>query len=169
MTLAIPFGTSWADPSHICCPSGMDEKKCTSVRPIEFSYDWQNACGWNSGLYHPRDCTFIPGCRTPKHPPVFSDPVGHMDDVALSKAVALFLVKEACVDETKVFALGFSGGSMMSNRIACEAGDTFRGVVTISGFLDPIVGLECASKKQRPMNYIAYCGTKDDRCMMSVS
>jgi poly(3-hydroxybutyrate) depolymerase len=92
-----------------------------------------------------------------------------MNDVDLAKAAALLLTKEACVDETKVFALGFSAGSMMSNRVACDAGDTFRGVVAISGFLDPLVGLECALNKQRPMNYITYCGTKDDRCMAMVT
>lgn len=69
----------------------------------------------------------------------------------------------------QVFALGFSAGSMMSNRVACDAGDVFRGVVAISGFLDPLVALECALKRQKPMNYITYCGTKDDRCMMMVT
>jgi len=168
-SLAIPFGTSWVDPSPICCPHGWNAEQCSSKRPVEFSFDWANACGWNSGLYHPRSCLGIPGCHTPKQPSILKDPVGHVNDVDMAKAAALLLAKEACVDENNVFALGFSAGSMMSNRVACDAGDTFRGVVAISGFLDPLVGLECALKKQRPMNYITYCGMKDARCMALVS
>merc|ERR1712216_597552 len=172
-SLAIPFGTSWSVPSPQCCPFLLSQKTCANMRPMERTFDWARACGWNSGPYHARDCSSVPfpGCSTPIPPQ--GDPVGKMDDVGLAKAAAKFLVKEACVDEANVFALGFSAGSMMSNRIACEAGQVFRGVVAISGLLDPVVRLGCSFLPhlpwQRPLNYIMFCGTSDPICMVAAS
>jgi len=168
-SLAIPFGTSWGHPSPICCPFFMNATVCENFRPVELTFDWERACGWNSGLTHPRDCTGISGCYTPIKPK--GDPVGKVDDVALAKAAAKFLVEEACVDEAQVFALGFSGGSMMANRVACETGETFHGVAAISGLLDPLVGYPCAVKFPflRPLHYIMFGGTADDTFMSEVT
>jgi polyhydroxybutyrate depolymerase len=40
-----------------------------------------------------------------------------------------------CVDNSRVFATGFSFGGMMSNAIECQMGDLFRTVASMSGSL----------------------------------
>lgn len=147
-SLAMAFGSSGTWPSPICCPLGWDADKCANTRPVENSFDSLRPCGWNSG---------------PSVPKFFSG--GDKDDVAFAKAAASFLMSEACVDDSRIFALGFSGGSMLANRLACEAADVFHGFAGISGSLDP--ALVCAPAQ--PRSYIAFCGTEDAGCFPSVN
>jgi poly(3-hydroxybutyrate) depolymerase len=38
-----------------------------------------------------------------------------------------------CIDETRIFSVGFSYGAMISNTIGCELPDVFRGIAPIAG------------------------------------
>jgi poly(3-hydroxybutyrate) depolymerase len=59
--------------------------------------------------------------------------------------------------------MGFSNGGMMTNRLACEATDVFRGVAPFQG--DIRTGgsfAECTPSK--PISWISFCGTEDSAC-----
>jgi poly(3-hydroxybutyrate) depolymerase len=48
----------------------------------------------------------------------------------------LITIKDGlCIDNSRVFATGFSFGGMMSNVIECQMGDLFRAVASMSGSL----------------------------------
>ncbi len=42
---------------------------------------------------------------------------------------------DLCIDESRLFSLGFSYGGMMSNAVACELSDVFRAIAPMSGAL----------------------------------
>lgn len=54
-------------------------------------------------------------------------------DVAAMKALVAEVSANVCIDDRRVYAVGFSNGAMLANRLACEAPDVFRGVASISG------------------------------------
>ncbi len=83
----------------------------------------------------------------------------NVDDVAFISALIDHGVKDLGADASKVMVLGFSNGSMMTQRIGCELADKLTGIVTISGELPTVEGPTCAPKK--PISVIAFHGTKD--------
>ena len=66
---------------------------------------------------------------------------------------------EFCIDNTRIFAEGFSMGGSMSYALACEAPEMFRGVAVHSG--GPMSG---CNKKNKPVAYFMTHGSKDDVC-----
>ncbi len=54
-------------------------------------------------------------------------------DVPLVKALVADLSAELCVDETRIFATGYSAGGFLSNNVACQLGDVFRGAAVWEG------------------------------------
>lgn len=142
--LALPFGTSATEPSPFCCPKGYDEQACAAC-PDARCADMERPCCWNTGAN------------------AFGK-LRRVDDVAMAKTIVRDLTAGACVDGSRAFALGFSMGSMMVHRLACEAADTFRGVAAISGHLDVPT-----CKPARPIAFLSFCGTADDGCYPSVN
>mmetsp|Transcript_125979 Transcript_125979/g.368064 ORF Transcript_125979/g.368064 Transcript_125979/m.368064 type:complete len:345 (+) Transcript_125979:54-1088(+) len=142
--LALPFGTSATEPSPICCPKGCDEACCAAC-PDARCADIERPCCWNTGL---------------SAPPT----LGAVDDVELAKTIVRDLTLGACVDGSRTFALGFSMGSMMAHRLACEASDSFRGVAAMSGHLDLL-----GCKPGKPLSFLSFCGTADEGCFPSVN
>jgi polyhydroxybutyrate depolymerase len=57
------------------------------------------------------------------------------EDIAFTLALVNYLKAEACVDESRIFSLGFSYGGMMSFAVGCALGDTFRAIAPFAGAL----------------------------------
>lgn len=55
--------------------------------------------------------------------------------------------------------LGFSAGSFLANKLACEAADVFKGIVTMSGSWN-----YASCKPAKPVSYMGFCGTADTAC-----
>jgi poly(3-hydroxybutyrate) depolymerase len=57
------------------------------------------------------------------------------EDIAFTLELVNYLKAEACVDEARVFSLGFSYGGMMSFAVGCALGDIFRAIAPFAGAL----------------------------------
>jgi poly(3-hydroxybutyrate) depolymerase len=57
------------------------------------------------------------------------------EDIAFTQALVNHIKAEACVDESRVFSLGFSYGGMMSFAVGCALGDVFRAIAPFAGAL----------------------------------
>jgi len=71
----------------------------------------------------------------------------NIDDVGFIRAVIADASAIAAVDKTRVYGTGFSNGSMLLHRIACEAPDTFTAIAAVSG---GIMVQSCSPKKPVP-------------------
>lgn len=58
----------------------------------------------------------------------FNSTMVQVDDVAFTRAMVAMIDKNANVDPTRRYALGWSNGGMMTERLACEASELFAGV-----------------------------------------
>lgn len=54
-------------------------------------------------------------------------------DIALTDTILADLKADLCIDTSRIFALGFSYGASMSNALACQRADVFRGVALYAG------------------------------------
>lgn len=90
------------------------------------------------------------------------------DDVAFLKTTIDWLAANRCVDRTRVYATGLSGGGRMSSWLGCVAADRFAAIA-------PVVGLRAGNplaenrrvpdpatcQPSRPMPVIAFAGDAD--------
>lgn len=60
-------------------------------------------------------------------------PNANIDDVGFVNSLIDTVSKWYKVDATRIYSTGFSMGAFMSNRIACELGDRFAAIASISG------------------------------------
>jgi poly(3-hydroxybutyrate) depolymerase len=81
------------------------------------------------------------------------------EDVAFARALIGELQDTLCIDNTRIFAEGFSMGGSMSYALACAMGDTLRGVAAHSG--GPMSG--CV-QHNTPVAYFMTHGTMDSVC-----
>lgn len=58
------------------------------------------------------------------------------DDIGFLIKLHEVLQEQLCFNTSRVYAMGFSAGGMMSNRLACEAPDKFAAVASVSGVLE---------------------------------
>lgn len=56
-------------------------------------------------------------------------------DIAFTKAMLADVQAKYCVDNARIFSMGFSYGGMMSFAVGCEMGDVFRAIAPMSGAL----------------------------------
>ena len=54
-------------------------------------------------------------------------------DIAFLRATLAWMNANYCVDQARVFSVGFSYGGIMSHTIACQMSDTFRAVAPMAG------------------------------------
>ena len=54
-------------------------------------------------------------------------------DIAFVRAALAWMNSNYCVDQARVFSVGFSYGGIMSHTIACQMSDTFRAVAPMAG------------------------------------
>jgi poly(3-hydroxybutyrate) depolymerase len=63
-----------------------------------------------------------------------------------------------CIDQTRIFSLGFSFGGMMSNAIGCEMANVFRAIAPMSGALYS----GCTQTNEQPIAVWMAHGTTDN-------
>lgn len=84
----------------------------------------------------------------------------NIDDVGFIRDMIDDIGKHYCVDRRRVYATGFSNGSMLAHRLACELSDRIAAVATVSG----VIMLE-KCQPQRPMSVLVVHGTADPRSL----
>jgi polyhydroxybutyrate depolymerase len=89
-------------------------------------------------------------------PPGFTQPP---DDLGFIAALIDSLATELEIDRKRVFAAGFSNGSMMMYRLACERPDLVAAVAPISGGMFPDIASAC--RTGAPVSIIGMHGTAD--------
>lgn len=57
----------------------------------------------------------------------------NVDDVGFLRAVVADVATRTRIAPQRVYAIGMSNGAMMAYRLACEAGDVFRGIMAVAG------------------------------------
>ena len=83
-------------------------------------------------------------------------PAGAADDVTFLTTLVHILEQRYCVDTTRVYATGFSGGSRISSQLACDASSTFAAIAPVSGLRRPT---PCPTT--RPVPVLSFHGTAD--------
>lgn len=83
-------------------------------------------------------------------------PRGARDDVAFLRQVVNQAEQSFCIDPSRVFVTGFSGGGRMASQLACDASDVFAAAAPVSG-----LRLPAACDATRAMPIIAFHGGAD--------
>ncbi|CAJ1402472.1 unnamed protein product [Effrenium voratum] len=85
-------------------------------------------------------------------------------DMSFIEEIVKWAGENTCIDQSKVFATGFSNGGVFTNYLACHAGHLIRAFAPISGD-NP--ALDC--DVSHPISYVSICGTADDEAMCQYS
>lgn len=80
-------------------------------------------------------------------------------DMAFVTALLDTLQETACIDETRIYATGFSAGGGMSYRLACELSDRITAIGTVAGAYSQIPNGGCLPT--RPVPIITIHGIED--------
>jgi polyhydroxybutyrate depolymerase len=83
-------------------------------------------------------------------------PAGSADDVTFLTSLVHVLEQRYCIDSTRVYATGFSGGARMASQLACDASGVFAAVAPVSGLRRPT---PCPTT--RPVPILSFHGTAD--------
>ena len=87
--------------------------------------------------------------------------VAGADDVAFARALVAQIQTTACIDSTRVYAVGVLTGGGMAHYVACHAADVFAAVAPAAfDLLEENVN-DCIP--QRPITVISFRGTADSR------
>ena len=78
-----------------------------------------------------------------------------VDDIGFARALVQQVSSLHCVDPKRVHATGMSNGGHMAHSLACEAGDIFASVASVSG----VMGIACSPA--RPISVLDFHGTSD--------
>jgi polyhydroxybutyrate depolymerase len=116
------------------------EKRISRERPFVVVYPSGIGNSWNAG-----EC-----CGDGK--------TKQIDDVGFVRRVLEDLTEEFCIDETRVYATGFSNGGFLAHRLACEMSDSFTAIAAVAGTLG-IPGASCNPSRAVPVLQIH--GTED--------
>jgi polyhydroxybutyrate depolymerase len=84
-------------------------------------------------------------------------------DVALVKALIALFNSELCIDNDRIFSVGFSFGGMMSDAIGCAMADVFRAIAPMAGAVQTPEHLysECNQPNMNPIAVWMSHGTSD--------
>jgi polyhydroxybutyrate depolymerase len=92
-------------------------------------------------------------------------PAGTRDDIAFVAHAIDAVADVACIDASRVYATGVSGGGRMASQLACDLSDRIAAIAPISGVRFPMVSdtpphtVDC--NPQRPVPVIAIHGVWD--------
>ena len=78
------------------------------------------------------------------------------DDVSFLTQLVSVLGRRYCIDPSRVYATGFSGGARTASQLACDASDVFAAVAPVSGLRRPT---PCPAT--RPVPILSFHGTAD--------
>jgi poly(3-hydroxybutyrate) depolymerase len=84
-------------------------------------------------------------------------------DIEFVQTMVDAIKTQACVDESRIFASGFSMGAIMTARIGCVLPDVFRAVAPMSASLPS----ECDGSTFPPLPYLGTHGTLDQTISIS--
>jgi polyhydroxybutyrate depolymerase len=87
-------------------------------------------------------------------------PQNYIDDIRFFKKILSIIKDSVAVNASKVFATGFSNGSVMAHKLAMEAGDVFAAVGCGSG---PLFELDSVNPPLHRIPIWFMVGSKDDR------
>jgi polyhydroxybutyrate depolymerase len=87
--------------------------------------------------------------------------VADVDDVAFSRAIVAHVKELACIDATRVYAVGVLTGGGMAHYLACHAADVFAAVAPAAFDLLEENADDC--QPSRPISVISFRGTGDSR------
>ena len=59
------------------------------------------------------------------------------DDVAFTNELLDLLIEDYCVDETRVYATGMSGGGLFTSQLVCEMSDRLAAAVSVAAIYVP--------------------------------
>ncbi|HAP70045.1 MAG TPA: hypothetical protein DCR04_10035, partial [Flavobacteriales bacterium] len=82
---------------------------------------------------------------------------GDVDDIGFLNAIIDSVSESYNIDQSRVFATGFSMGGFMTNRLACELNDRIASVASVAGTVGS--GISCAPAQEIPVCHIH--GTSD--------
>jgi polyhydroxybutyrate depolymerase len=85
--------------------------------------------------------------------------VANVDDVAFAKALVAQVETTACIDTSRVYAVGFSMGGGMSHYLACHAADVFAAVAPAS--FDLLKENEDGCTPPRPIAELSFRSSND--------
>jgi polyhydroxybutyrate depolymerase len=85
--------------------------------------------------------------------------VANVDDVKFSRAVVADIESVACIDASRVYAVGFSMGGGMDYTVACQAADLFAAIAPAAFDLTQEGLVDC--KPTRSITVISFRGTMD--------
>jgi len=78
------------------------------------------------------------------------------NDVAFLQQLVTVLSQRYCIDPSRVYATGFSGGARMASQLGCDAAGVFAAVAPVSGLRLPS---PCPSTRAEPV--LSFHGTAD--------
>lgn len=87
--------------------------------------------------------------------------VANVDDVAFARAVVAHIRAVACIDVTRVYAVGVLTGGGLAHYLACHAADTFAGVAPAA--FDLLVENVADCLPSRPVSVVSFRSTADPR------
>lgn len=79
-----------------------------------------------------------------------------IDDVGFARDLIASAQRELCIDDKRIYAMGFSNGGMFTHRLGCELSHVLAALGPVSG--TPMVK-EC--KPERAISLLAFHGTAD--------
>jgi polyhydroxybutyrate depolymerase len=83
-----------------------------------------------------------------------------IDDFGFITAVIDQLIEEYVIDESRIYAMGYSNGGLMATRLRCELDDRLAAVAVISATMT--FGLSQLCLDADPLPYLLVIGTEDD-------
>ncbi len=129
----------------------------------------QIATGFGGGYYGIEqrlgdDTIFVApqGLGTDTDPADTGWPNTNGQDIAFVRAMVNDLESSFCIDSTRIFSTGMSYGGIMSDTIACQMSDVFRGIGAIAGAM-----FGRANCSGPPIAVWMAHGTADDQVMFS--
>lgn len=121
----------------------------TAAMPLVLNFHGRTATGIDqeilSGLVPLSDReTFVlvspDGTGTPMGWSAGATPANSIDDVKFADDIITQLSRELCIDQTRIYATGFSNGAFMSSKLACTMPDRIAAIAVVGGVDYPAEG-----------------------------
>jgi len=130
---------------------GLSDKAADFIKYIDIE---READAQNVVFIAPQGLGVVPGWNAGNccgEPQLFG-----IDDVGFARDLIDLARRELCIDEGRIYAMGFSNGGMFSHRLGCELSSVLAAIGPVSG--TPMVK-EC--KPERAISILAFHGTSD--------
>jgi polyhydroxybutyrate depolymerase len=123
-----------------------EERGMIAVFPMGYGVEYGVEASWNAGL-----CCGLAN-------------INELDDVKFSEAMINSVSDKYNIDKTRIWAVGFSNGGMLSYQLACELSNKITAIGVGSGSL---MGKSCDTKQ--PVSIIHLHGASDPKVLFNGS